>query len=111
MVRDMAAALRVNGLLAGDRVAGKMPLTFSKRVYKSITLLPIAIVTNSIDAIVIAFATASIGGIFSSTAPDMGVQVCYITNCQERLSTDCFCLIGDSRQIQTNTAQIRLFRD
>ncbi|CAL1706757.1 unnamed protein product [Somion occarium] len=54
LVREMAAALRVNGLQAGDRVA--------------------AVVTNSVTAVVVAFATASIGGIFSSTAPDMGVQ-------------------------------------
>ncbi|KAI0071928.1 acetoacetate-CoA ligase [Panus rudis PR-1116 ss-1] len=54
LVRHYAAALRVNGLQVGDRVA--------------------AIVTNSIEAIVIALAVSSIGGIFSSTAPDMGVQ-------------------------------------
>lgn len=54
MVRCLAAALRVNGLQKGDRVA--------------------AIVTNSIDAIVIALATTSIGAVFSSTATDMGVQ-------------------------------------
>ncbi|PPQ98788.1 hypothetical protein CVT24_003346 [Panaeolus cyanescens] len=53
-VREMAAALRVNGLRTGDRVA--------------------AIVTNSTTAVVIALATASIGGIFSSTATDMGTQ-------------------------------------
>ncbi|TFK44324.1 acetoacetyl-CoA synthetase [Crucibulum laeve] len=53
-VRLMATALRLNGLKIGDRVAG--------------------IVTNSIDAIVIALAVASIGGIFSSTATDMGTQ-------------------------------------
>lgn len=55
MVRQLAAALRVNGLQKGDRVA--------------------AVITNSIDAIVIAFATLSIGAVFSSTATDMGVQV------------------------------------
>ena len=38
-------------------------------------IMILAVVTNSIDAIVIAFATASVGGVFSSTAPDMGVQV------------------------------------
>ncbi|KAF9007731.1 acetoacetyl-CoA synthetase [Hymenopellis radicata] len=54
MVREMAAALRVNGLRVGDRVA--------------------AIVRNSITAIVLALATASVGGIFSSTATDMGTQ-------------------------------------
>lgn len=34
-----------------------------------------AIVTNSINSVVIALAVASIGGIFSSTATDMGAQV------------------------------------
>ncbi|KAF8160731.1 acetoacetyl-CoA synthetase [Crassisporium funariophilum] len=53
-VREMAAALRLNGLKVGDRVA--------------------AIVTNSTNAVVVALATASIGGIFSSTATDMGTQ-------------------------------------
>ncbi|KAF5386148.1 hypothetical protein D9615_002594 [Tricholomella constricta] len=54
LVRRMAAALRVNGLQVGDRVA--------------------AIVTNSVTAVAIALATASIGGIFSSTATDMGTE-------------------------------------
>ncbi|KAJ3561037.1 hypothetical protein NP233_g10442 [Leucocoprinus birnbaumii] len=54
MVRKMASALRISGLRVGDRVA--------------------AIVANSIHAVVIALAVASVGGIFSSTATDMGVQ-------------------------------------
>ncbi|KAG6900780.1 hypothetical protein C0993_002204 [Termitomyces sp. T159_Od127] len=54
LVKNMAAALRVSGLQVGDRVA--------------------AIVTNSVTAVVIALATASIGGIFSSTATDMGAE-------------------------------------
>ncbi|KAK2464310.1 hypothetical protein APHAL10511_003767 [Amanita phalloides] len=54
MVRDMAAALRANGLQAGDRVA--------------------VIITNSITGVAIALATASVGGIFSTTATDMGIQ-------------------------------------
>ncbi|KZS98598.1 acetoacetate-CoA ligase [Sistotremastrum niveocremeum HHB9708] len=53
-VRRMANAMRANGLKVGDRVA--------------------AVVTNSIDAIVIAMAAASIGAIYSSTATDMGAQ-------------------------------------
>ncbi|KAA1471742.1 acetoacetate-CoA ligase [Dentipellis sp. KUC8613] len=53
-VQDMTAALRVKGLKAGDRVA--------------------AIVANNIDAVVIALATAAVGGIFSSTATDLGTQ-------------------------------------
>ncbi|KAI0755922.1 hypothetical protein BC629DRAFT_1584604 [Irpex lacteus] len=54
LVREMAAALRVHGLQKGDRVA--------------------AVITNHIDAIVIALASASIGALFSSTATDMGAQ-------------------------------------
>ncbi|KAH9948960.1 hypothetical protein B0H21DRAFT_196575 [Amylocystis lapponica] len=54
MVKETAAAMRVNGLVAGDRVA--------------------AIVTNSLHAAVLALSTASVGGIFSSTATDMGTQ-------------------------------------
>lgn len=55
LVRVMAAALKVHGLKVGDRVA--------------------AIITNSLHSVVIALATASIGGIFSSTATDMGTSV------------------------------------
>ncbi|KAJ3486434.1 hypothetical protein NLI96_g4244 [Meripilus lineatus] len=54
LVREMAAALRANGLKIGDRVA--------------------AIVTNHITALVVCLAAASIGAVFSSTAPDMGIQ-------------------------------------
>ncbi|KAJ3555249.1 hypothetical protein NM688_g2685 [Phlebia brevispora] len=56
MVRDMAAAMRANGLQVGDRVAVE------------------AVITNSIDAVVIALATISVGAIYSSTATDMGTQ-------------------------------------
>lgn len=81
LVREMAAALRVNGLQVGDRVAGTCFLsTYHKSVptrdtNSCFTLLYLAIVTNSVSALVIALATASIGAVFSSTAPDMGVQV------------------------------------
>ncbi|KAF8629417.1 hypothetical protein AX15_003468 [Amanita polypyramis BW_CC] len=54
MVKDMAAAMRVNGVQTGDRVA--------------------AFVTNSITAVVLALATASIGAVISTTATDMGIQ-------------------------------------
>ncbi|EED79249.1 predicted protein [Postia placenta Mad-698-R] len=54
LVRITVAALRMNGVGKGDRVA--------------------AIVTNHIDAVVLALASASIGAIFSSTATDMGTQ-------------------------------------
>ncbi|KAF7357777.1 AMP-binding domain-containing protein [Mycena venus] len=54
MVRKMARAMRLHGLQKGDRVA--------------------AIVNNTITAVVVCLATASIGGIYSSTATDMGTQ-------------------------------------
>ncbi|KAJ7594475.1 acetoacetyl-CoA synthetase [Mycena floridula] len=54
MVKEMAAALRAQGLTAGDRVA--------------------AIVVNSIQAVVVCLAAASLGAIFSTTAPDLGKQ-------------------------------------
>ncbi|KAJ6594379.1 acetoacetyl-CoA synthetase [Mycena capillaripes] len=54
LVRQMARAMRRNGLQKGDRVAG--------------------VVNNTISAVVICLATASIGGIYSSTMTDMGTQ-------------------------------------
>ncbi|KAF5351992.1 hypothetical protein D9756_007624 [Leucocoprinus leucothites] len=54
MVRKMASALKLSGL---QLLAGTL-----------------AIVANSIHPVVIALAVASIGGIFSSTATDMGVH-------------------------------------
>jgi acetoacetyl-CoA synthetase len=54
LVGEMAAALKGSGVTAGDRIA--------------------AIVANSLTAVVIALATASVGAIFSSTATDMGPQ-------------------------------------
>ncbi|CAK5265414.1 unnamed protein product [Mycena citricolor] len=53
-VRQTAGAMRKAGLKVGDRVAG--------------------VVNNTINAVVICLATASIGGIFSSTATDMGTE-------------------------------------
>ncbi|KAJ8521842.1 hypothetical protein ONZ45_g1525 [Pleurotus djamor] len=54
LVRDMAAAMRANGIQENDRVA--------------------VIVTNGIHAVVVALAAASIGAVFSLAAPDMGKQ-------------------------------------
>ncbi|KAJ7680753.1 hypothetical protein DFH06DRAFT_1164098 [Mycena polygramma] len=54
LVRQMARAMRRHGLKKGDRVA--------------------AVVNNTVSAVVIALATASIGGIYSSTMTDMGTQ-------------------------------------
>jgi acetoacetyl-CoA synthetase len=54
MVRKFAVALKHHGLQPGDRVA--------------------AIIANRTTSIAIALATASLGGIFTSTATDMGVK-------------------------------------
>ncbi|KAF7376544.1 AMP-binding domain-containing protein [Mycena sanguinolenta] len=54
LVRQMACAMRRHGMRKGDRVAG--------------------VLNNTITAVVIALATASIGAIYSSTATDMGTQ-------------------------------------
>lgn len=75
LVQEMAAALRANGLQVGDRVAGMIrsrPCILEILTWHHSST---AIVTNSINAVVIALAVASIGGVFSSTAPDMGTQV------------------------------------
>ncbi|KAF7376540.1 Acetoacetyl-CoA synthetase [Mycena sanguinolenta] len=54
LVRQMACAMRQHGMEKGDRVAG--------------------VLNNTITAIVIALATASIGAIYSNTTTDMGTQ-------------------------------------
>ncbi|KDQ27491.1 hypothetical protein PLEOSDRAFT_1064819 [Pleurotus ostreatus PC15] len=54
LVRDLAAAMRANGIRVGDRIA--------------------AVVANNIHAVVIALAASSLGAIFSLAAPDMGTQ-------------------------------------
>ncbi|KAJ7123300.1 acetoacetyl-CoA synthetase [Mycena crocata] len=54
LVRQMASAMRQHGLQKGDRVA--------------------ALVNNTITALVLCLAAASIGAIFSSTATDMGTH-------------------------------------
>lgn len=78
LVRRMAAALRANGLQVGDRVAGTSTPSWSSVLL--FNALRIAIVTNSIHAVVICLAVASVGGVFSSTATDMGTQVCAVAN-------------------------------
>ncbi len=49
-------------------------MSFIRRVFAKL-FTHTAVVTNSITAVVVALAVASIGGIFSTTATDMGVQV------------------------------------
>ena len=53
-VRAVAAALRVQGIVAGDRVGGFMP--------------------NIPEAVIAMLATASLGAIWSSCSPDFGVK-------------------------------------
>jgi acetoacetyl-CoA synthetase len=53
-VEQLAAALRVDGLIAGDRVAGFMP--------------------NIIEAIIAMLAVTSIGAVWSSCSPDFGIN-------------------------------------
>lgn len=72
-VQQMTAALRTSGLTVGDRVAGK--LTFFLKDCSRLSTCILAVITNSTNAVVIALAVASIGGIYSSTATDMGPQV------------------------------------
>ena len=74
LVRKFAAALKLHGLQSGDRVAGSsfghllcvQDEHFSRAA---------AIIANRTISIAIALATASLGGIFTSTATDMGVKV------------------------------------
>lgn len=104
MTRQMASALRISGLQVGDRVAGRLPLC--RDLLRALIVTITAIVTNSTHAVVIALAVASIGGIFSSTATDMGVQVKFhlqvVTSAIDTTT-------GYFRQIQTNPAQIDFF--
>ena len=53
-VGRLAAALRVDGVVAGDRVAAWMP--------------------NVVETVMVMLAAASIGAVFSSTSPDFGVD-------------------------------------
>lgn len=73
----MASAMRANGLQIGDRVAGMQSAIFLENSHGSDSdpHHHLAVVTNSIEAVTLALATASIGGIYSSTATDMGTQV------------------------------------
>lgn len=80
MVRQLAAALRVNGLKPGDRVA--------------------AVATNSVDTVVIALAAISVGATFSSTATDMGSQVSYSFPAAPTILTVIQGILDRYRQIQ-----------
>jgi len=75
MVREMAAAMRVNGLKVGDRVAGDNEGRAYRFSCGCLILLVAVVITNSITAVVVALATSSVGAIFSSSATDMGTQV------------------------------------
>jgi acetoacetyl-CoA synthetase len=71
-VRKLAAALKTHGLQPGDRVAGSSCIG---RLHRSSVLLDEAIIANRTTSVALVLATASLGGIFTSTATDMGVQV------------------------------------
>lgn len=72
MVCEMSNALRYHGVKPLDRVAGKIVLPYD--VFFDTLITPIqAITTNSINAVVIALACATVGALYSTTAPDMGV--------------------------------------
>lgn len=61
--------------------------------WRLITVLTAAVVTNSINAVVLALATASLGGIFSSTATDMGTDVDYSHLLSAFFSYSVFCRV------------------
>lgn len=66
------SALKHRGVVAGDRIAGT-EFFISDELGSSTDALPV-VLTNSIECLVILLAAGAIGAIFSSTAPDMGVQ-------------------------------------
>jgi len=72
LVRKFAAALKLHGLQPGDRVAGS---SFDLVSVTPMYLHTVAIVANRATTVAIALATASLGGVFTSTATDMGVKV------------------------------------
>jgi acetoacetyl-CoA synthetase len=103
MVRKFAVALKHHGLQPGDRVAGwSFGLTLDGRYSHTA-----AIIANRTTSIAIALATASLGGIFTSTATDMGVKVSpYVLTWRSSPLTS---VKGNSRPIPTNTPQVHLF--
>ncbi|SRR6266702_969958 len=77
LVRKFAAALKLHGLQPGDRVAGSSfgLVSVAFACLMSSFSRTAAIVANRTTLVAIALATASLGGIFTSTATDMGVKV------------------------------------
>jgi acetoacetyl-CoA synthetase len=71
-VRKLATALKAHGLQPGDRVAGSSRVWI---LHVSSVSLAKAMIANRTMAVVILLATASLGGIFTSTATDMGPKV------------------------------------
>ena len=69
--------------------------------------IPKAIIANRTISVAIALATASLAGIFTSTATDMGVEVFRFCS-TVKLSTEAG-LKGDFRPIPTSIAQVHLF--
>ena len=76
-VRKLASAFNAHGFRPGDRVAGSC--LFVSNFCMSCLIGPtsrvVAIVANRTTTVAIALAVASLGGIFTSSATDMGVKV------------------------------------
>jgi acetoacetyl-CoA synthetase len=104
-VRKLAGALRIHGLQPGDRVAG----SFRVWLHVSPDSYDQAIVANRTLSVAIALATACLGGIFTSTATDMGVKVSSFKLQAQvgRLN----CAAGYSRPLWTSTAQVHFLRN
>ena len=106
LVRKFAAALKLHGLQPGDRVAGSS-FGLTLRMLDGYFSRTAAIIANRTISIAIALATASLGGIFTSTATDMGVKVSsFVPTWQSCQLTS---VKGNSRPISTNTPQVHLF--
>lgn len=72
-VEKWTSALHRAGVRVGDRVGGKKR-TLSPVIVPGSADLWTVVMTNSIDCLILLLASAAIGAIFSSTAPDMGVR-------------------------------------
>jgi acetoacetyl-CoA synthetase len=106
LVRKFATALKLHGLQPGDRVAGSS-FGLTLHVPDEHFSHAAAIIANRTSSIAIALATASLGGIFTSTATDMGVKVSLFVLTWQRCPLTS--IQGNSRPIPTNTPQVHLY--
>jgi acetoacetyl-CoA synthetase len=72
-VADWVSVLQGLGVGIGDRVASKYR-HIGRAPLEGLTCIYEAVLTNSLDCITALLASAAIGAIFSSTAPDMGLE-------------------------------------